>query len=468
MNMRKERNAENNSSCGLLNNVCNVQNKTWYLWRKEWVRPYESVYSVIRNFCRINVVNCNDMFRTMKISRTNNGYCNGSLLCISDIPLERYIIKNLLDVLLPDDYYEKLKIFNTCNNNINKILINKCFIYCPECMKENYHSVYHNITNSSICIFHKVPLIHTNIEYGTNKIRYNDGPDKIMNVVDMILPCERKIDNSFYKTKINYECFIPIARTVKNESNQFIYRNIAKPYEGVEPDYIIKVEKNDKSLIAYDKEFTKWFVDEQKMCHNLLEEKDENRVYMEQIYPNEKIIGPRFKGYYHYIELFLYYKFRESIRKCGFDKFYKDNRDIIHYLNDENYEVGIEDKEMICGSFVSAAVGSDNYYDSFTTRWIIKKDSSSNRNDRRIIDMHFAYLTSDIISQEINIDKCMMIQIVLAILNDQYDYMYEQYLNKVKELGKIKAYYIHEGLRLPEYYITCEYGNNCYKILRYN
>ena len=28
-----------------------------YVWKKEWVRPYESTYSVVLNFCRVNVCN---------------------------------------------------------------------------------------------------------------------------------------------------------------------------------------------------------------------------------------------------------------------------------------------------------------------------------------------------------------------------------------------------------------------------
>ena len=26
-----------------------------FTWKKTWVRPYESIYSILRNFCKVNV-----------------------------------------------------------------------------------------------------------------------------------------------------------------------------------------------------------------------------------------------------------------------------------------------------------------------------------------------------------------------------------------------------------------------------
>ena len=258
----------------------------WYMWRKEWVRPYESIFSILRNFCKVNALDGNDVLRLFGLHQSNTGHYNNSLICISDIWLGYEAIKPLLDVILPDDYYNHVKAFATDCEALNTVLTDFQFAYCPECMKENYHSVLHNITNMKCCPFHKVPLIHTDISYRTGCIRYSSSSEDIMNVKDCILPCERVVDDKFYTIDNEYDVFVPIARRYHNNGIRYIYSDMNKPIEGIKPDKIIEVPISTKSAVEFDAEFTHWFEDEQKMCHDLIYESEKNRFKIEHLHPN--------------------------------------------------------------------------------------------------------------------------------------------------------------------------------------
>ena len=169
-----------------------------------------------------------------------------------------------------------------------------------------------------------------------------------------------------------------------------------------------------------------------------------------------------------YYQLFLYYKFNKSVIDSGLDKYYNEYSKKLIQIKNSNFKIDSNDKELICASFIYAAVGCLQYFDAFSFDWIRHPDGHANRNERNINDMHLAYLESDIFTNISSIiDDCMLTQIYLAILNDQYDYMYDQYENKIKTLGPIVAYDAYKGIKLPEYYITHTEGENCYIIYRY-
>lgn len=85
------------------------------------------------------------------------------------------------------------------------------------------------------------------------------------------------------------------------------------------------------------------------MCHSLVYESQENRFRGSDI--SALVSNSHFKGYSHYVSLFLYYKFREAIRSSGMDKYIKDNEKNILILKDPELYISVEDKELICGCF---------------------------------------------------------------------------------------------------------------------
>ena len=64
----------------------------------------------------------------------------------SDSAIHIDCYQKLYDSILPDWYLEQTFLFR--NGGIEEkesLQINKKVSYCPECMKENYHSLLHNI-----------------------------------------------------------------------------------------------------------------------------------------------------------------------------------------------------------------------------------------------------------------------------------------------------------------------------------
>ena len=202
------------------------------------------------------------------------------------------------------------------------------------------------------------------------------------------------------------------------------------------------------------------------MCHSLVYESRENRFRGSDI--SALVSNSHFKGYSHYVNLFLYYKFRETIRASGMDKYIKNNEKNMPILKDPELYISVEDKELICGSFIAAVLGTWHLADTFNSYWVMHPTSSLNGLRKRSKEINLLSIIDDIPRNCIGINDCTMVQIILAILNDQYDYMYTQAFNKVLVNKKVVAYNIDMGLVLPEYYIChCE-KDDYYKILRYN
>lgn len=107
-----------------------------YTWKKEWVRPYESSFGILLNFCKVNAV---DGLKALKLL----GKTSRSCLC---------------DMLVPEEYAENMQLFLCMKKSIRDSIMEKTIVYCPECRKIGYHSVFHQLYNVKECLFHKIPL----------------------------------------------------------------------------------------------------------------------------------------------------------------------------------------------------------------------------------------------------------------------------------------------------------------------
>ena len=130
-----------------------------YMWKKEWVRPHESLWSVMRNF------------------RIVNGHCDYSsalkLLGIDHLPnpkkvrgyISRYGIyswrtmneewKDLIDSqLLPEGYEKEISAFSRLIQAVPQMVSGKLY-YCPKCMEYGYHSYFHQLSGMGTCPFHE-------------------------------------------------------------------------------------------------------------------------------------------------------------------------------------------------------------------------------------------------------------------------------------------------------------------------
>ena len=78
-------NAENENKNIIGSTVTDIQYFNSYTWRKEWVRPYESIFSILRKLCKENTLNGRKALHLFGLRQTNNVsvFCPG-LMMLSD------------------------------------------------------------------------------------------------------------------------------------------------------------------------------------------------------------------------------------------------------------------------------------------------------------------------------------------------------------------------------------------------
>lgn len=138
-----------------------------YLWKKEWVRLYESPYSLLLNFCKINVVNFPQAYKMLQISKHQNyessSYYNTEIgINISIMGVHDMSAFITVLGLKSTPYFTD----NTIDSAAYDSLVDFSFRYCPICLKQaGYHSYYHQIYGCSQCFIHKADLVKTNLKY---------------------------------------------------------------------------------------------------------------------------------------------------------------------------------------------------------------------------------------------------------------------------------------------------------------
>ncbi len=147
------------SNMTMIKDIPDPAGKPKYMWKKEWVRPHESLWSVMRNF------------------RIVNGHCSyKEALDLLGIQLvgnpkqyigveskygiySRYTIRKkwgevIEKELFPQWYMEKITTFSKLMTNAPR-LVSKKLRYCPKCMEHGYHSYIHQLAGIRTCPFHE-------------------------------------------------------------------------------------------------------------------------------------------------------------------------------------------------------------------------------------------------------------------------------------------------------------------------
>lgn len=133
-----------------------------YLWRKDWVRPYESLYSVLCMFERLNSFKTSYAFNVIcgkKVSLSNSDYlfpflsaaCNGIVDSNSNIC-------NHVAAFFSSEDRDKVPSFLRMNEEAHQLLINSRYRVCPICHAKGYHSWLFQYRGLKVCPIHNVPL----------------------------------------------------------------------------------------------------------------------------------------------------------------------------------------------------------------------------------------------------------------------------------------------------------------------
>ncbi len=130
-------------------------------WRKRWVRPYESFWSICQTYLYVNLVNSATLQKRIvnefsQHSEQKRAYMwSESLIsCIDTVAFHTVNIDELQKKMLPDGHFSNIP---------SGILKNPLFIdpivrICPVCFRNQYHSIFHQLKIVNKCVFHGVEL----------------------------------------------------------------------------------------------------------------------------------------------------------------------------------------------------------------------------------------------------------------------------------------------------------------------
>lgn len=136
-------------------------------WKSDWiVSPHESIWGILEKFKYANAATFRDIFQIFGIEKVRNntkiwGYKTSR---------ELYEINSIDESLLFKYLYAELK---TNNEEILNGLARKFYFFnnfkenffssilrtCPECMKNGFHSIYHQISVLDTCPYHEIKLM---------------------------------------------------------------------------------------------------------------------------------------------------------------------------------------------------------------------------------------------------------------------------------------------------------------------
>lgn len=137
-----------------------------YTWRKEWIREYESPWSILEKFKYANAITNKDIYSILGKTKDN-----GDLIKSQSKAHKSYITL---------DGFDENRVINTLGVNIKQMnssnLINILNMFfkngsikkyvqpflniCPFCIKKGYHSIWHQIIFFNECFIHQSTFIN--------------------------------------------------------------------------------------------------------------------------------------------------------------------------------------------------------------------------------------------------------------------------------------------------------------------
>lgn len=132
-----------------------MKNESKGLWNKSWVRPFESLWSIVNNYKTVNVVKEHSValkalgFQT-KVTVAPDYIPNYGIYC--NLSRTKNDIDSIISHLVPDWYIKQIKTW-TSKPGISSF-ISEMISYCPKCMENGYHSILHQLKGISRCPFH--------------------------------------------------------------------------------------------------------------------------------------------------------------------------------------------------------------------------------------------------------------------------------------------------------------------------
>ena len=431
-----------------------IKKNRLYVWKKEWARMFESPYSIFRNFCRVNVCkNIRIAFASIskkKIILNASPYREQMLAsCIADP-------SNCLEIITPKWYrefiYKMSKFGNIYENSV---------VYCPECMKEHYHSVFHNIRGVKKCFIHDCELIKTNIRYNLSTIVYDvDNIDDFNNVKNFILPINRREVPAFYNIK-GYQMPQKLNILERKETAPFSYL----------PSMLFN--KNQNPVFEYKpNNFTS--VNEFFMCLkqiikdwktprviDLRKNNDSNKCVRMSLSRFDVGAKTEITDVFEY---YLYFKRCKLMEESNIIISLHEKFEIEEFLmKDAVIKNSPEEDFALRYSFIWGIYPVKKPFDAGNCKIVTQYRSLSRSYDNKPYNSNLGNYISN---YNLNDSEFMDLQLIqLKILEDEFDLLWEQYKELAARPQGINACSGWKELQIPEYYII-QNTNGIYQIYR--
>lgn len=137
----------------------NIRN---YTWRTKWIRPYESLYSALRMFMKINVVSYSTAIKILSKGHSltfnfDNLSNLKELPCSNTNNILHYCLaeQRVIDFFALDAITAKFPYFNA---KAREVLLSPRHRYCPKCIKKGYHSWLYQYRPLQMCPIHRIPF----------------------------------------------------------------------------------------------------------------------------------------------------------------------------------------------------------------------------------------------------------------------------------------------------------------------
>ncbi len=423
-----------------------------YTWNKEWVRPYESMFGILLNFCKVNVTGGEQALKMLnKPPEKDDKHfkVNQRLMMYYKKPDTSLYPDSIINALLPDWYIEEMSIFLNMNHTTMQNLIRSRVHICPECAKDGYHSVFHQLSNTNICPFHGIRIIEADnghmkgIGYFAGAIIYDMNKDVFSNARNILHPSLRTKEPEFYKldccTTSGYASMTHVIP--EGFDTYFSYaeycRRMVRPENFMLQKHTYECMRINHHNGTVD-ELWRELIDEGtplNAVYTVCCESPKIREYIE-----EYNIKSRLSDFYFF---------------CKMRSFFKEtSKEYQNHPNNllMNETLHTDDIYKLKLSFLWALRASLYPKEALTIDWVLGRYQDSDYYIRHIWNgLHIRAVNLDM--DDMDVSETDIIFVKLFLINDQFDCLWTQYYKLAERDEGVSVCDGWKELNVPEYYI---------------
>lgn len=124
------------------------------IWNNKWVRPFESLWSLINTYKTVNVITSTaTAMKSLGVNikyKVKDYYLRYGIYC--NVSPNQNDVEKVILTLSPEWHREQLQ--SMFDKNGVHMFISKKLMICPKCMENGYHSVLHQLKRIKKCPFH--------------------------------------------------------------------------------------------------------------------------------------------------------------------------------------------------------------------------------------------------------------------------------------------------------------------------